>query len=117
MTEEERDKTVQFILDQQAAFAAQMQKIAEAQARHDEIFEKQDRLLVRQNEAIVGLTGIVGRLATSAEEHEKRLAGTEERLATLETNLTTLVERVDTFIVVVEKHIAGNGKKKKRRKA
>ncbi len=117
MTEEERDKTTQFLLDQQAAFAAQMQKITEAHARHDEIFEKQDRLLNRQNEAILGLTGIVGRLASSAEGHEKRLAGTEERLATLETKFTTLVERVDAFIVVIEKHIAGNGRRKKRRKA
>ena len=59
----------------------------------------------------MGLTGIVSRLASTAEEHEKRLAGTEERLATLESKFTTLVERVDAFIVVVEKYIAGNGRK------
>ena len=98
------ERTMQFIVEQQAQFWASVQK-------HDEQIAKHEA-------AIATLTDLVGRLAQAeihlTEEmrgHAARLTeqmqGQEARLTSLETKTTQFLERMDRFIQGLE----GNGHK------
>jgi hypothetical protein len=117
MTDEEMarmERNMQFIVEQQAQFAADIQQIKEVLSSH--------------NQAIVSVVGMVGRLADIQSEFQKN-AGT--RFARLEDKVTglagTLAEygelakgtegRLNAFISYVEKYISirdGENKRKKR---
>ncbi len=112
------ERTMQFIVDQQAQFWASVQKhdeqIAELRAmaaKHDEQIAKNNvqiaknnEQIAKNNEQIATLTDLVGRLAQA----EIRLAEqTQARLASLETKSTQFFERMDRFIQGLE----GNGHK------
>ena len=83
---------MQFILEQQAQFAADIQKLIETQQK---LAEEQVRLTeghVRLAEAILANTGMIGRLAEAQARSDERIAD--------------LAARLDAFIVVVEKYIS-----------
>ena len=111
MSEEELQKKMEFIIEQQAQFVVDIQKL---QASHGKLAD-----------AVIGVVGMMGKLAESQaqltgqmrelaqaqQRTDEKLAETNERLA--ETN-----ERLNIFINVVEKYIseqrngrpgAGNG--------
>jgi hypothetical protein len=83
MSPEEIERTVQFLLHQQAQFAADFEKLS----------GKTDRIA----DAIIGLTGIVGRLADRQERTDQHLRETDARLSehikTVESQLHQMFDR------------------------
>lgn len=98
MTPEEMEKAMQFIIEQQAQFAADIQKLTEKQS-----------LL---SDATIGNTGMIGRilqvLDRITEEHVK-LARAQTELVEAQAQTDS---RLNTFIVTVERYISErrNGK-------
>lgn len=86
MTNEEMERAMQFIVGQQAQFAADIQQMKEVQ----NTFQRQ---LTTLTEATLTVVGVVGKLGEAQERTE---------------------ERLNAFITYVERYISGgNGKKKK----
>jgi len=116
MTDEEMRRTVEFILQQQAQFTADMLRMSEENAR----FAAETRQnFGRLGEAVIAITGILGRLGDGQERLERAQELTEKRVAELAAAQTALAqaqartdERLNTFIGVVERYISEhrNGK-------
>lgn len=85
MNNEEMNKKMEFIVEQQAKFAADIEILREIQAADAR----------RLGDGLIGVIDIVGQLAQS---HMK----TEE-------TVNRLTERLNIFINVVERFISGNG--------
>jgi chromosome segregation ATPase len=94
------ERTMQFIVDQQAQFWASVQK-------HDEQMAKHDEKIAKNSEQIATLTDLIGRLAQAEIRLAEQMQGHEARLASLETKTTQFFERMDRFIQGLE----GNGHK------
>jgi chromosome segregation ATPase len=112
------ERTMQFIVEQQAQFWASVQKHGEQMAELKAGMAKHDEQIAKNSEQIATLTDLVGRLAQAEirlveqmRGHEARVAeqmqGQEARLASLETKTTQFFERMDRFIQGLE----GNGHK------
>jgi chromosome segregation ATPase len=101
------ERTMQFIVDQQAQFWASVQKHDEQIAELRASAAKHDEQIAKNNEQIATLTDLVGRLAQAEIRLVERMQGQEARLASLETKTTQLFERMDRFIRGLE----GNGHK------
>jgi len=92
MTHEEMERTMQFILEHQARFDANMERIE----------EKLDQLTVKH----AALEDVVMKLAESHIQlvnSHKSLADSQRRLTEVQTETG---ERLDAFIVFVEKYIS-----------
>jgi len=95
MSNEEMDKKMEFIVEQQAQFAADIQVAREIQA--------QDAKLLRNlSDAVMMVVGLVGSLT----EAQGR---TDDRLNMLAQAQTRTEERLNIFIDVVERYISGSG--------
>jgi division protein CdvB (Snf7/Vps24/ESCRT-III family) len=114
MTHEEMERSMEFVVKQQAQFATDIQRINETIEKHNETFAK-------HAEAIVALTGLHGRLA----EAQARLTETQQDQALKITELAEAGkrtdERLDVLITTVERYISSrNGgraaKARKRRR-
>ena len=112
------ERTMQFIVEQQAQFWASVQKHDQQIAELKAGMVKHDEQIAKNSEQIATLTDLVGRLAQAEirlveriQGQEARLGeqmqGHEARLASLETKATQLFERMDRFIQGLE----GNGHK------
>lgn len=112
MTNEEMERTMQFILQQQAQFSADILQIRE-------VLGEQSRLLTTQNQAIVSVVGMIGKLTEAQMHAERRIATLETNMGEIETKMAALAEagketeeRLNAFIVSVEKYISSrNGGK------
>ena len=85
MSDHEMNKKMEFIVEQQAKFAAEMEILREVQAADAK----------RLSDGLIGVIDIVGNLARS-------------QMRTDET-VNSLAERLNIFINVVERFISGNG--------
>jgi len=95
MNNDEMNKKMEFIVEHQARFAAEI-----------EILREQDQKLT---DAIIGTVDIIGSLArvqTRAEENVNSLADTVDKLAKSHQRAD---ERLNSLINVVERFISGNG--------
>jgi septal ring factor EnvC (AmiA/AmiB activator) len=112
MTDEEMRRTMQFILEQQAQFVADIQKISEVQAQQQQMQAQQQQQIGRLAEATLAITGIVGRLADAQERTERRVVELAEAQAHLAEAQKRTEERLKIFIGVVERYITEhrNGK-------
>jgi predicted nucleic acid-binding Zn-ribbon protein len=84
MTPDDIERTMQFLLRQQAQFAADM----------DRLSGKTDRIA----DGLIGLTGIVGRLAEQTRE-------TDERFREADARLTEQIKATDEQIRMTEAHL------------
>jgi ABC-type transporter Mla subunit MlaD len=105
------ERTMQFIVEQQAQFWASVQKHDEQIAlTSQQIAElkagmaKHDEQIAKSGEQIAILTDLVGRLAQA---EIRSFEQTQARLASLEMKTTQFFERMDRFIQGLE----GNGHK------
>ena len=101
------ERTMQYIVEQQAQFWASVQKHDEQLARIDAQIAKQSEQIAKQGEQIGTLIDVVGRLAQAEIRLAEQMQGHEARLASLETKTTQFLERMDRFIQGLE----GNGHK------
>lgn len=84
MSPDEVERTLQFLLSQQAQFAADFAKLS----------GKTERIA----EAMIGLTGIVGRLAEAQERTDQRLDDVGQYIRTVESHLNVLVEMFEAHL-------------------
>ena len=94
MTPEEMQRAIEFLVDHDAKFAVKMDQIENAQLK----FQLQ---LGSIGDAVIALTGMVGRVMEAQIKTEAAQRKTDERLA-------ELAERLDAFILVVERYISKN---------
>lgn len=95
MSPEEIERTVQFLLQQQAQFVAEIAKLS----------TKTDRIA----DGLIGLTGIVGRvavhlerLALAQEDTDRQLKATDERLSA---HIGTVESHLNVVIEMFERHL------------
>ena len=108
MTNGEMEKKIEFIIEQQAQFTADIQILREVQA----IQAADSRLL---KDAVMTVVGLVGKLAEAQERTEAKLDARFTELAEAQTRtdakVAEVAESLNIFINVVERHISGNGNK------
>jgi chromosome segregation ATPase len=106
MTNEEIQRTMEFIIKQQEGFSERMEVLSESHA-------KSEGRITRLEGAFVNLYNTVSKLADTAAKHEKALATLTESQAHTD-------ERLNNLIDVVERLISegrnGGPDRKKRRK-
>jgi len=99
MSPEEMQRTMQFLLHQQARFDTQFEQLS----------GKVDRMA----DGLVGLTGIVGRLAATvdhfAAEHDRQLRETREHLEAADADLRSYIRDVESHLSLLidmfERHL------------
>ena len=98
MSPEERERMMQFLLNQQAQFASDF---AKSQVRLD-----------RVEDALVGLTGIVGRVAENQEQTSRHVgelraaqSETDAQLKRTDAQPERTGERLDVVIAMFERHL------------
>lgn len=94
MANEQFERHMQFIVEQQAQFAVGIQQLKEAQA---ELTKKHNHL----TEALTTVVGMVGKLTHAQDRTDEKLSETDDRL--------------NTLIGVVERYFSGNGAAPKKR--
>ena len=92
MSEEELNQKMEFIVEQQAKFAADIETMREVQAADAR----------RLGDGLIGLVDIVGSLTRSQMR-------TDQTVNSLAEDFSRLTERLNIFINVVERFISGNG--------
>jgi len=95
MTNEQFESRVQFIVEQQAQFSADIQQLKEVQA---EITTKHNHL----TEALTMVVGVVGKLAQVQDRTDKQLSELTNKQADTD-------DRLNALIGVVERYFNGNG--------
>jgi ABC-type transporter Mla subunit MlaD len=105
MTNQEIEKAIEFVLNQQAQFSEDLRQLHEVLATQTRQIATQTELMSRQNEAVVFIIGSLGKIADVQTAAEPRLSGLETQVATLTERLDTLSERVDAFITFVGAYI------------
>jgi peptidoglycan hydrolase CwlO-like protein len=103
MGEEEMQRKMELIVNQQAQFAADIQQLREAQ---NELTTKHSKL----SDAVIAVVGIVGTLAESQERMAKEIAESQKRadakLVEMGRAHAETDERLNLFINVVERYIS-----------
>jgi hypothetical protein len=106
MSNEEMNKKMEFIVEQQAQFAADIQVMREVQAQDAKLLKEQDRKLSDAVVTVVGLIGSLTQAQTSTDGRINVLADSFNRLAQAQARTE---ESLKILINVVERHISGNG--------
>jgi uncharacterized phage infection (PIP) family protein YhgE len=113
MSPEEMQRTMQFLLHQQAQFAAELaQRTAESAASHAQLEATVNRLSEKTDEiadGLLGLTAIVGRVFDKVERLADEQQRTHEQLRQTDATLSTHIQRVESHLDVVvdmfERHL------------
>ena len=109
MSPEERERMMQFLLNQQAQFAADFSESQEdARVRSQQVDERMNRM----SDAVVGLAGIVGSAVDVLGRFDQRLdrlaetqAATDARLKQLADAQTRTDEHLNVVITMFERHL------------
>ena len=106
------EKTMRFIVDQQAQFTVDIQKLRETQAEFAKEFGADLRqvreVLSTHSGAIVTVVNMIGRLGEAQATAEGRLTTLETKMAELATAGKETENRLSAFIVFVEKYISSH---------
>lgn len=106
MNDEQLEQRIEFIIEQQAQFASDIQVVREVQATDAKLLKEQHRNL---SDAVVALMGMVGRVAEAQERGDRRASELAERVSELADAQARTEEHLNIFINVVEKYISRNG--------
>ena len=114
MTNEERDKLMEFILQSQANSEARLQKLEEMHLKLEESHQQSDTRMSRLEKAFVSGFNIVMEIADA----QKALTETQQALTVevkeLRAAQSATAEKLDIFINVLERYISerrnGSGK-------
>lgn len=106
MTDEEMNQKIEFIVEQQAKFAADLAVTREVQARDSKLLK----------DGMLGLIDLIGSLVRVQEAADRKinfLSEAQVRLTEAEIRLTEAQARTEArlniFINVVERHLSSNG--------
>lgn len=102
MNNEQFERQMEFIVQQQAKNTIDIEKLQEAQA---ELTKKHNHL----TEALTTVVGMVGRLADGHERLTKAQERTDEQLSELTNKQAETDDRLNVLISVVERYFSGNG--------
>jgi len=124
MTNEEFEKTKEFIIQQQARFAVDIEKLKERQEKISADIDKLKETTKVIAEATLANTAMIGKLAEAQKISEEKIAKLSDKVDTLSDKMAELsdkmaetTDRLSSLIVVVEKHIEDhNGKSRTRRR-
>jgi hypothetical protein len=105
MSEEELNKKMEFIVEHQAKFAAEMEMMCEARAADAKLFEQQHRKL---SDGLLGVLDIIGGLTRAGIRTDERINSLAEDIKLLMEAQARTDDRLNNLIVV-ERHISGNG--------
>ena len=98
------EKTMEFLLEHHARFAADMEELKERTKEHDRLLAKHDDQIGQLTNQIGELTNLIGRVAQASLILNQRVVDVAEGLGNLS-------GRLDALIVVVEKYLTGgNGR-------
>ena len=110
MSSEEMNKKMEFIVEQQAQFAADIQVMREVHAQDAMMLTEQYRKL---SEAMIGLVAFFGNLTEAQTRTEERInllaRNTEEGISQLAQAQGRTEERLNIIISIVERYFGGNG--------
>ena len=117
MTNEELTQKMEFIVEQQAQFPADIEVMREVHAADTKLFKEESKLGKQQihslSAAVTAVVGMVGRLSEGQEETNNKLSELQARadasFAELAAAGARSEERLNIFINVVERHLGGNG--------
>ena len=103
MSEEEMNKKMEFIVEQQANFAAQIEMMREVQVADAKLLKEETKQLKEHqrtlSDAVLTIVGLIRNLTEVQQRMEERLTEAQRRTD----------ERLNIFINVVERYISGNG--------
>lgn len=99
MSEEELNKKMEFIVEQQAQFAADIQAAREVQAADAKLLK----------DGLIGLVDIVGHLGRAQMRSEETVDSLAADIKLLTEAGARTDERLNNLINIVERHISGNG--------
>ena len=116
MSEEELNRKMEFIVEQQAQFTADIQAMREVHAADTQLLKEDTKLLKEEtkllkeqyrnlSDAVTTVVGLVGGLAQGQAQLTAAMANTDAKAA-------EVAERLNIFIGVVERYIGGNGNKR-----
>lgn len=106
MNNEQFERRMEFIVEQQAKNTVNIEKLQEAQA---ELTAKHDHL----TEALTTVVGMIGRLAQAQERQSEVQQHTDEQLSELTNKQAETDDRLNILIGVVERYFSGNGQRPK----
>lgn len=106
MSEEEINRRIEFILEQQAQFVADLQSLRDVQAADSAFMRESYHTLTG---AVTTLVNLVGRLAEAQERTDAKIAELAQAQARTDERLAQTNERLNIFINVVERYISRNG--------
>ena len=106
MSDAEMNKKMEFIVDQQAKFAADIEIMREVQAAESKLLHEQYH---RLSDGLIGVIDIVGQLAQSQMRTEGTVNSLAANIKLLTEAQSRTDERLNNLISVVERHISGNG--------
>ena len=101
MNNEQFERRMEFIVEQQAQFAADIQQLKETQEAEAKLWRERHNDLT---DALTTIVGIVGKLAGAQER-------TDEQLSELTNKQAETDDRLNVFVNVVERYISGNGRR------
>jgi hypothetical protein len=106
MSNEEMNKKMEFIVEHQAKFAADIEMMREVQAAESKLRNEQYQKL---SDALIGVVDIVGSLARAQERTEDRINSLADDFSRLAQAQARTEESLKVLINVVERHVGGNG--------
>lgn len=113
MANEQFERHMQFIVEQQAQFSADILELKETQKMEGQLWrEKYDNL----TDAITTIVGMVGKLAEAHQRLSATQERTDEQLSELTNKQAETDNRLNALISVVERYFSGNGASPKKLK-
>ncbi len=112
MTNEEMQQTMQFIIEQQAQFVENFQRIENSIRALEESQTKSDARISRLEGAIIGIVNVLDRITIAQEELAEAQKRTDAKVSKLIEAQAQTDERLNALINTVERYISEgrNGK-------
>ena len=122
MNNEEFDRKMAFIVEQQAQFASDIQQLQESQSRTDHVVAQTAELVGQTGEVVTRLANVthagftevnakINALVDAQIRTEENLARTQENLMRTDRNVASTDESLKHLIAVVDRYLSGrNGK-------
>ncbi len=100
MLDEEMKRTMQFILEQQAQFAANQQ-------RHEENMRRLEESQLVTSQAVAHLSSVMLEIAEAQARTDARVDTFEQKMEMLSERMAETDERLNNLILVVERYVSG----------